>query len=48
MLGYIFMGLSTVAAYILGAVLFVPAIQDLGVAPLAAHFFISYYWGCRW
>lgn len=37
------MGLPTVAAYIIGAVLFVPAIEDLGVAPLAAHFFIFYY-----
>jgi len=37
------MGLPTVAAYIIGAVLFVPAIRDLGVEPLAAHFFIFYY-----
>lgn len=37
------MGLPTVAAYIIGAVLFVPAIQDLGVQPLAAHFFVFYY-----
>ncbi|MFN3225130.1 MAG: TRAP transporter permease [Hyphomicrobiales bacterium] len=37
------MGLPTVAAYIIGAVLFVPAIQDLGVPPLAAHFFVFYY-----
>lgn len=37
------MGLPTVAAYIIGAVLFVPAIQDLGVTPLAAHFFVFYY-----
>ena len=37
------MGLPTVAAYIIGAVLFVPAIQDLGIEPLAAHFFIFYY-----
>ncbi|KGJ05382.1 TRAP transporter, 4TM/12TM fusion protein [Paracoccus halophilus] len=37
------MGLPTVAAYIIGAVLFVPALQDLGIAPLAAHFFIFYY-----
>lgn len=37
------MGLPTVAAYIIGAVLFVPAIQELGVPPLAAHFFIFYY-----
>ena len=37
------MGLPTVAAYIIGAVLFVPAIQDLGIEPLAAHFFLFYY-----
>lgn len=37
------MGLPTVAAYIIGAVLFVPAIQNLGVEPLAAHFFVFYY-----
>lgn len=37
------MGLPTVAAYIIGAVLFVPAIQELGIEPLAAHFFIFYY-----
>ncbi|MBL4813295.1 MAG: TRAP transporter fused permease subunit [Rhodobacteraceae bacterium] len=37
------MGLPTVAAYIIGAVLFAPAIQNLGVEPLAAHFFIFYY-----
>ena len=37
------MGLPTVAAYIIGAVLFVPPIQDLGIPPLAAHFFIFYY-----
>ena len=45
MLGCIIMGmgLPTVAAYIIGAVLFVPAIQDLGIDPLAAHFFIFYY-----
>jgi len=45
MLGCIIMGmgLPTVAAYIIGAVLFVPPIQDLGIPPLAAHFFIFYY-----
>lgn len=37
------MGLPTVAAYIIGAVLFVPAIENLGIEPLAAHFFIFYY-----
>ncbi|PLW76529.1 TRAP transporter permease [Cohaesibacter celericrescens] len=45
MLGCIIMGmgLPTVAAYIIGAVLFVPAIQKVGIEPLAAHFFIFYY-----
>lgn len=45
MLGCIIMGmgLPTVAAYIIGAVLFVPAIQKLGIDPLSAHFFIFYY-----
>jgi TRAP transporter 4TM/12TM fusion protein len=37
------MGLPTVAAYIIGAILFVPAITKLGVAPLQAHFFVMYY-----
>jgi TRAP transporter 4TM/12TM fusion protein len=37
------MGLPTVAANISGAVLVVPASQELGVTPLAAHFFIFYY-----
>jgi TRAP transporter 4TM/12TM fusion protein len=37
------MGLPTVAAYIIGAVLYVPALKELGVAPLAAHFFVMYY-----
>jgi TRAP-type uncharacterized transport system fused permease subunit len=37
------MGLPTVAAYIIGAVLFVPALLGLGVTPLAAHFFVMYY-----
>jgi TRAP transporter 4TM/12TM fusion protein len=37
------MGLPTVAAYIIGAVLFVPALQELGISPLSAHFFIFYY-----
>lgn len=45
MLGCIIMGmgLPTVAAYIIGAVLYVPAMQKLGLEPLAAHFFIFYY-----
>lgn len=37
------MGLPTVAAYIIGAILYVPALRDLGVPTLAAHFFVFYY-----
>ena len=37
------MGLPTVAAYIIGAVMFVPALGKLGVPKLAAHFFVMYY-----
>ncbi|HEV7268277.1 MAG TPA: TRAP transporter fused permease subunit [Falsiroseomonas sp.] len=37
------MGLPTVAAYIIGAILFVPAVQHFAVPPLAAHFFVLYY-----
>jgi len=37
------MGLPTVAAYIIGAILFVPALLNLGVEELAAHFFVMYY-----
>jgi TRAP transporter 4TM/12TM fusion protein len=37
------MGLPTVAAYIIGAILFVPAITKLGVPALQAHFFVMYY-----
>ncbi|MFV0334936.1 MAG: TRAP transporter permease [Tropicimonas sp.] len=37
------MGMPTVAAYIVGAVLFVPAMTGLGMTPLAAHFFIFYF-----
>ncbi|HUQ93071.1 MAG TPA: TRAP transporter fused permease subunit [Bryobacteraceae bacterium] len=37
------MGLPTVAAYIIGAILFAPALVKLGLAPLAAHFFVMYY-----
>jgi TRAP transporter 4TM/12TM fusion protein len=37
------MGLPTVAAYIIGAILFVPAIVKLGVTDLAAHMFVMYY-----
>jgi TRAP transporter 4TM/12TM fusion protein len=37
------MGLPTVAAYIIGAILFVPAITKLGIDQLAANFFVMYY-----
>ena len=37
------MGLPTVAAYIIGAVLYAPALQKLGVPQLNAHFFVMYY-----
>ncbi len=37
------MGLPTVAAYIIGSILFVPAMIDLGVPELAAHLFVMYY-----
>ncbi|MPZ58322.1 MAG: TRAP transporter fused permease subunit [Rhizobiales bacterium] len=37
------MGLPTVAAYIIGAILYVPALRDLGVPLLSAHFFVMYY-----
>ncbi len=37
------MGLPTVAAYIIGAVLFVPALLKLGIPELQAHFFVMYY-----
>jgi TRAP transporter 4TM/12TM fusion protein len=37
------MGLPTVAAYIIGAILYVPALRDLGIPPLSAHFFVMYY-----
>lgn len=37
------MGLPTVAAYIIGAILFVPPLLQLGITPLAAHFFVMYY-----
>ncbi len=37
------MGLPTVAAYMIGAILFVPALQQLGMPALAAHFFVMYY-----
>jgi TRAP transporter 4TM/12TM fusion protein len=37
------MGLPTVAAYIIGAILFVPALAKLGIGQLQAHFFVMYY-----
>jgi TRAP transporter 4TM/12TM fusion protein len=37
------MGLPTVAAYIIGAILFVPALLKLGIPELAAHLFTMYY-----
>ena len=37
------MGLPTVAAYIIGAVLFVPALLEFGLPKLGAHFFVMYY-----
>jgi TRAP transporter 4TM/12TM fusion protein len=37
------MGLPTVAAYIIGAILFVPALINFGITPLAAHLFVFYY-----
>jgi TRAP transporter 4TM/12TM fusion protein len=37
------MGLPTVAAYIIGSLVFVPALMDLGVERLAAHLFVLYY-----
>lgn len=37
------MGLPTVAAYIIGAILFVPGLINLGITPLAAHLFVFYY-----
>jgi TRAP transporter 4TM/12TM fusion protein len=37
------MGLPTVAAYIIGAILFVPALLELGITELPAHFFVMYY-----
>lgn len=37
------LGLPTIAAYIISAVIFVPALSRLGIQPLAAHFFVLYY-----
>lgn len=37
------MGMSTVSAYVILAVLAAPALIDLGVSPVAAHMFVFYY-----
>ena len=37
------MGLPTVAAYVIGAILFVPALQKLGVDLMAAHFYVLFF-----
>ena len=37
------MGLPTVAAYIIGAILFAPALIRLGIPEMSAHFFVMYY-----
>lgn len=37
------MGLPTVAAYIIGSLIFVPALMDMGVDRLAANLFVLYY-----
>ena len=37
------MGLPTVAAYVIGAILFVPALQKLGVDQLASHFYVLFF-----
>lgn len=37
------MGLPTVAAYIIGSLVFVPALMDLGVERMAANLFVLYY-----
>ncbi len=37
------MGLPTVAAYIMGAVFFVPPLVKLGIPVLASHFFVFYF-----
>ena len=37
------MGLPTVAAYVIGAILFVPALQKLGVDLLASHFYVLFF-----
>jgi TRAP transporter 4TM/12TM fusion protein len=37
------MGMPTTAAYIMGAILGIPALTQLGVPPLPAHFFVFYF-----
>ena len=37
------MGMPTTAAYIMGAVLAIPALQQFNVSPLTAHFFVLYF-----
>ena len=37
------MGLPTVAAYIIGSVMFVPALVEMGIDPLAANFFVMFF-----
>ncbi|MDE0105336.1 MAG: TRAP transporter fused permease subunit [Bryobacterales bacterium] len=37
------MGLPTVAAYIIGAILFAPSLIRLGIPEMSAHFFVMYY-----
>ncbi|WP_439238886.1 TRAP transporter permease [Lonepinella sp. BR2919] len=37
------MGLPTVAAYIIGAIIFAPALTDMGIDKLASNMFIMYY-----
>ena len=37
------MGLPTVAAYAIGAVMFAPALVHLGIPDLSAHFFVMYF-----
>ena len=36
-------GLPTVAAYIIGAILFVPALLEMNISEIQAHFFVMYY-----
>ena len=36
-------GLPTVAAYIIGAILFVPALLEMNISEIQAHFFVLYY-----